>query len=100
MHVISIKMLRDFWRKHPASERVLRQWHAVVEHTDLPDFNHIRATFNTADYVAPYTIFNVGGNNFRVIVIVRYRFKKVFVQEVLTHREYDEWNKRFRKGIN
>jgi mRNA interferase HigB len=40
----------------------------------------------------------VGGNNFRVVVIVQYRFKKVFVQGVMTHREYDEWNKLYRKG--
>lgn len=39
-----------------------------------------------------------GANNYRVVVIVRYRFKKVFVHKVLTHREYDDWNKLYRKG--
>lgn len=36
--------------------------------------------------------------NYRVVVIVRYKFKKVFVQKVMTHREYDDWNKLYRKG--
>jgi mRNA interferase HigB len=40
----------------------------------------------------------VGGNNYRLVAIVRYRFGKVFVQKVMTHREYDGWNKLYRKG--
>lgn len=58
----------------------------------------VRQFFNSADYVPPYTVFDVGGNNYRVVVIVRYRFKKVFVQHVMTHRGYDDWNKLYRKG--
>jgi mRNA interferase HigB len=50
------------------------------------------------DNVPPYTIFDVGGNNYRVAVVVRYRFKKVYVQQVMAHREYDDWNKLYRKG--
>ncbi|MFY9261224.1 MAG: type II toxin-antitoxin system HigB family toxin [Gallionella sp.] len=98
MHIISIKMLREFWQKHPEAEKVLRAWHTVVEHTEFMDFNHVREFFNTADYVSPYTVFDVGGNNYRLVVIVRYRFKKVFVHKVMTHREYDNWNKRYQKG--
>jgi mRNA interferase HigB len=97
MHTISLKMLREFWQKHPEAENALRQWHTVVEHAEFRDFNHVREGFNSADYVPPYTIFDVGGNNYRVVVVVRYRFKKVYVQQVMTHREYDDWNKRYRK---
>lgn len=98
MHVISIKMLRAFWREHPEAENVLRGWYSVMEQVEFRDFHHVREFFNSADYVPPYTVFDVGGNNFRVVVIVRYRFKKVFVQEVMTHREYDHWSKLYRKG--
>jgi mRNA interferase HigB len=91
-------MLREFWRRHPEAEQVLRQWHSIVEHAQFRDFSHIREFFNTADYVPPYVVFDVGGNNYRVVVIVRYRFGKVFVRKVMTHREYDAWNKRYRKG--
>jgi mRNA interferase HigB len=98
MHIISIKMLREFWKKHPEAESVLREWYSVVEHTEFIDFNHVRSFFNSADYVPPYTVFDVGGNNYRLVVIVRYRFKKVFVHKVMTHRECDDWNKLYRKG--
>ena len=50
------------------------------------------------DEDAPYTVFEVGGNNYRVVVIVRYRYKKVFVYRVMMHLEYDDWNKLYRKG--
>lgn len=91
-------MLREFWQKHPESEKALRDWHTIVENIDFRDFSHVREVFNSADYVPPYTVFDVGGNNYRVVVVVRYRFKKVFVHKVMTHRQYDDWNKLYRKG--
>ena len=98
MHVISLKMLREFWNKHPEAEQPLRNWHTVAEHSRFADFADLRRSFRSADYVAPYTIFDVGGNNFRVVVIVRYREDKIFVRWVMTHREYDDWCKLYRKG--
>ena len=39
--------------------------------------------------ISPYTVFDVGGNNYRVITVVRYRDGKIFVRWVMIHREYD-----------
>jgi len=41
----------------------------IVEHVDFSDFSHVREIFNSADYVPPYTVFDVGGNNYRLVVI-------------------------------
>ena len=98
MHIISLKMLRTFWGVHPESESVLRAWHTVLEHASLDDFSDLKANFRSADYAAPYTIFDVGGNNYRVITVVRYRAGKVFIRWVMTHREYDQWCKLYKKG--
>lgn len=98
MHVISLKMLRDFWHKHPEAEQPLRHWHTVAEHSRFTDFADLRRSFGSADYVPPYTVFDVGGNNYRVVVVVRYRDGKMFVRWVMTHREYDSWCKLYRKG--
>ena len=57
MHIISIKMLRDFWQKHPEAGGVLREWRTAVQHAEFADFNHIIKMLNSADYVPPYTIF-------------------------------------------
>jgi mRNA interferase HigB len=58
----------------------------------------LKRSFGTADYVPPYTVFDVAGNNFRVVVLVRYRDGKMFVRWVMAHREYDDWCKLYRKG--
>jgi len=71
MHIISLKALRSFWTTHPDAEQPMRKWHGVAEKTDFVSFNHLRENFHSADYVRPYTIFNVGGNNYRVITVVR-----------------------------
>ena len=98
MHIISLKMLRDFWKKHPEAEQPLRNWHTVAEHSRFTDLADLKRSFGTADYVPPYTVFDVAGNNFRVVVLVRYRDCKMFVRWVMTHREYDDWCKLYRKG--
>lgn len=97
MHIISLKMLRTFWDLHPEAETVLRAWHTVLEQSELDNFAGLKAAFRSADYAAPYTIFDVGGNNYRVITVVRYRASKVFIRWVMTHRQYDQWNKLYRK---
>jgi len=98
MHIISLKILKSFWAIQPRAEQPMRNWHTLMEQTKLVDFNHVKTVFSSADYVKPYTIFDVGGNNFRVITVIHYNTGKVFIRWVLTHREYDEWCKLYRKG--
>lgn len=76
----------------------MRHWHTVVERTSFADFNELRATFGSADYLAPYTVFNVGGNNFRLVTVVHYGSLRVYIRWVLTHREYDDWSRKYGSG--
>lgn len=92
-------MLRDFWQRHPEAEQPLRNWLTVAEHSRLVDFAHLRQHFGSADYVAPFTIFDIGGNNYRIVAVVRYRDGKLFVRRVMSHQEYDKWCKLYRKGM-
>jgi len=98
MHIISLKALRDFWHKHPAAEGPMRNWHTIVEKTAFADFNDLRHTFRSADYAKPYTIFDVGGNNWRVITVVHYDVQKTYVRWVMTHAEYDTWCRQYSRG--
>jgi mRNA interferase HigB len=54
--------------------------------------------FSVRHYVAPYTVFDVGGNNFRVIAAIHYNRQTLYIREVLTHAEYDRWTKAYRSG--
>ena len=91
MHIISRRALRDFWTVHPESKAPLAAWFRVLARSEFVDFNALRRTFASADYVAPFTIFNVAGNRYRVVTVVHYNRRKTYVRLVLTHTEYDRW---------
>ena len=50
----------------------------------------VRRTFNTADFVGDLTVFDVGGNKYRVVAFVHYRRRAVYIKHVLTHSEYEK----------
>ena len=50
----------------------------------------MRRTFNSADFVGDLTVFDVGGNKYRLVAFVHYRQRAVYIKRVLTHKEYDK----------
>lgn len=95
MRIISERKLREFWQKVKGEERsrreiAMREWIAVVKKADWHTFSDIRQTFNHSDVYKNCTIFDVGGNQYRIIGKVAFRIKVVFIRFVLTHSEYDE----------
>jgi len=96
MHVIAKPALIDFWTKHPDAESPLQAWYRAMESEVFPDFNDLKATFASADYVDGLTVFNIGGNKYRLITAIHYNRHKVYVRAVLTHVEYDrgDWKRR------
>jgi mRNA interferase HigB len=86
--------LREFWEIHPQSKAPLAAWFRVLEHGTFADFNAIKAAFRAADYVPPYTVFDVGGNKFRIVTSIHYNRERVYVRQVFTHPEYDRWSSR------
>jgi len=101
MWVISIKRLREFWHTHPAAEMPLRQWYKVALHASWGSLVDVRVQFPHADPVvvksgAVVTVFNIAGNNYRLLTRIEYHRHKVYVKEVLTHSEYsrNQWKAR------
>jgi mRNA interferase HigB len=90
MHVISEKKLREFWRRHPAGENPLRAWHRVAEHAAWESFADVRQVYPSADQLGRFTVFNIGGNKFRIVVVVHFNRGKIYIRHVMTHREYDK----------
>jgi mRNA interferase HigB len=62
MHIISRKVLRQFWERHPDSETALTRWFKIMQRTDFHNFNELRITFPAADQVDDWIVFNIGGN--------------------------------------
>jgi mRNA interferase HigB len=97
MRVISRKRLAEFWKKHPDSERQLRIWFKVALAADWSSLAEVRKDFGHADGVEldcglVVTVFNVGGNKYRLITRIIYPYRRVYTKLVLTHNEYDRPN--------
>jgi mRNA interferase HigB len=97
MRIISRKVLREFWTIHPGAESPLVAWFRIVKLGKFSDFNAIKRTFGAADYVAPFTIFDIGGNKFRIIAAIHYNRQRLYIRHAFTHLQYDEWTYEMRK---
>ncbi|GAB4419602.1 MAG: type II toxin-antitoxin system toxin HigB [Anaerolineales bacterium] len=95
MHIISRKALQLFWEKHPDSQTSLLRWFKIVQKTDFDSFAALRRVFPSADKVEQWIVFNIGGNEYRLIASAHFNRHKVYVRHVLTHAEYDrgDWKK-------
>ena len=89
MHVISRKILRLFWQKHPDSRTALQRWFKAVSRTKFSSFSQLRAAFPSADKVEDWVVFNIGGNKYRLVASIHFNRSKVYLRHVMTHREYD-----------
>ena len=89
MHLISQRPLREFWQEHADSEKPLRVWVKAVKTAAWKHFEGVKKAFGSADQYDKFTIFNIGGNKYRLISVIHYNTQKVYVRHILTHKEYD-----------
>jgi mRNA interferase HigB len=92
MHIISRKRLLDFSEKHPNSSDPLNRWYRIVKHSTYQTFNELRNTFPHADQIRKFTVFNIGGNKYRLVAYIVYAAKRIYIRHILTHSEYDKGN--------
>jgi mRNA interferase HigB len=92
MRILSKKTLRKFWeqKKCRDAEQPLRHWYGVTKKADWNDFSDVRNDFRTADVLKNCVIFDIGGNKYRLIAKIDYKYKMVFVRFILTHKGYDK----------
>lgn len=90
MRIISRRRLREFWEKHADAEGPLQTWYAIMKNNTYENPHQVREDFATASFLGgSRTVFNIGGNKYRLVVDMRYDLGRVYVREVLTHDEYD-----------
>jgi mRNA interferase HigB len=95
MLIIGKDKLENFWKEHKDAENALKTWIQIVEAATWQNFVELKKTYPKADLVGDCTVFNIRGNNYRLIAIVNYAAQIVSVLYVLTHKEYDKdkWKK-------
>jgi mRNA interferase HigB len=90
MRVIAVSTLRDFWQRYPDAEQPLRAWYEEATNAAWTQPANIKAQYRSASVLKNRrVVFNIKGNDYRLIVAVAYKLQVVYVKFVGTHREYD-----------
>lgn len=97
MILIGLPKLTGFWAENPRARKPLETWKSLIEKNAFKHFAHLKQTFRAVDYVPPDTVFDVGGNKYRIIAVVSFQTQIAAVKDVMTHDEYGSWSKRRKK---
>ncbi len=93
MHIISHRKLKEFYES-PGKEDsriALERWYDIVRQSEWHSLSEIKVDFPSTDYVGnQHYVFNIKGNNYRLVVVVKFTIGRIFIRFVGTHAEYDE----------
>ena len=97
MHIITRRRLKEHANKHPNAGASLTAWYTVARAARWPSIAEVRKTFPHEDAAQAasgktITIFNIAGNNHRLITAIHYNTGKIFILKILTHSQYDKPN--------
>jgi mRNA interferase HigB len=91
MRVVAISTLRAFWTKHPDAQTPLQAWYALASRGQWKSPSDIKVAYRNASFTANNrVVFNIKGNDYRLVVLVRYEKGLLFVKFVGTHAQYDK----------
>lgn len=90
MRIISTRTIRLYYEAHPDAKTALQDWAAKVKEADWHSLLDMKKTFNSVDYVGnQHYVFNIKGNDFRLIAVVKFTVQFVLIRFIGTHAEYD-----------
>lgn len=91
MHIISFRKLREFFEKDPNSKVALQDWYKRASKADWDNFSDIKQTFNSVDSIGNSRfVFNVKGNHYRIVALLFFQIKRVYIRWVGTHKDYEK----------
>ena len=91
MRIITYKRIKEFVAIHADSENSLRFWYHIVRAKNWNNFNELKRNFNHVDYVGNHRfVFNIKGNDYRLIAIISFNAKKVYIRFIGTHKAYEK----------
>ena len=90
MRIIAKGTLREFWTRYPDAEEPLLAWYREIEKEDWSKPSQVKDKYRSASFVGDRVVFNIKGNDYRLVVKINYPYRVVYVRFVGTHEEYDE----------
>ena len=90
MRIISVSTLKAFWENFPVAEQSLRTWIKVTKAAHWNNPLAVKRTFNSADILKEgRMVFDIGGNNYRLVAWINYPYQVLYVRFIGTHKQYD-----------
>lgn len=90
MRIIKEKTIKDYYEKHSNAKSPLRGWLKIVKKTKFSSLADIKKIFPSADLVGNFVVFNIGGNNYRLVAYIKYESGILYIRHIMTHAEYDK----------
>lgn len=86
-------MLKQFAKGNPTATEPLNRWYDVAKHADWQNYSDIKNDFNAVDSVGnDRFVFNIKGNSFRLVVMIFFDIRTIFIRFIGLHKEYDKIN--------
>lgn len=93
MRIVSQRTLKEFYEGsgREDSRSALERWYEITENAEWEDFNDLKKDFPSADYIGnQHYVFNIRGNKYRLVVVVKFTIGYIFIRFIGTHTEYDK----------
>jgi mRNA interferase HigB len=91
MRIISNKAFQNFADLHPQAETPLQEWRGKIRTATIQSYAELKNLFNSVDKVGDYFVFNIAGNNYRLIAAIHFNTQTLYIRSIMTHKEYDKW---------
>jgi len=93
LRILSIKILREFWKINPDCEEQLKTWYQDTEKAVWANPNQIKSDYPSASILNDNrVVFNIKGNHYRLIIKVNYDYQIIWIRFIGKHKEYDKIN--------
>lgn len=91
MRIIAKRTLITFWGRYPRARGPLEAWHQEVIHADWATPSELKVQFRSASVLkGSRAVFNIAGNQYRLVIKISYAYRIVYIRFVGTHQEYDQ----------
>jgi mRNA interferase HigB len=90
VRIIAKRTLRTFWTRHPKAKGPLEAWHQEAVRADWASPSAVKSQFRSASVLQDSrVVFNIAGNQYRLIVKINYPYRIVYLRFIVTHEDYD-----------
>ena len=91
MRIISRRTLIDYYTNHQQAKVALEEWYTKTKKAEWSCFADVKETFNSVDSIGnQHYVFNIKGNDYRLVVVIKMTIKSVLIRFIGTHEEYEK----------